>query len=368
MRTKKSGAKFSTIVEIGEQLRKKSQETGVKYLYLNRGVPSVVNIDLSKIIPQIDFNAAEMQVYPPNNGFVSLKNAINKVFFHNKASTDNIIITTGGMTALNLIFQNLDVQNIYLPKYFWGCYVNIMKIYGIKYFTYNNFSDLRNNLKNLKNSAVIICDPNNPVGNKYDDNELLNLIKLLNDNEAVIIWDGPYRRIFYEEEADNFYENLLCYDNVVIAESFSKSIGLSGQRIGFAHAANKEFNDELAIRLLYGTNGTNTFSQILVEKILTTSEGITAGKNFRKKTIEEINKNIEYLIRRKLLLENLYIDAKPIGIFVILNKSFDELLKYNIASVPLTYFTLEKEEAGNYARINIAVSNKEFVEYFDRIK
>lgn len=368
MRTKKCGAKFSAIVGIGEDLRKKSQQSGIKYLYLNRGIPAVVNIDLTALIPQINFNSPEMQVYPPNNGRAPLKQAINRVFFHNKANPENIIITNGGMCAIDLIYQNLDVQDIYIPKYYWGCYVNIMNIRGIKYVTYENLNYLRDNLKNLKNSAVTICDPNNPVGNKYDDNELLDLVKLLNDNETAVVWDGPYRRVFYEEETDNFYENLLQYDNVVIAESFSKSIGLSGQRLGFVHTNNKEFNDELAIRLQYATNGINTFSQILVEKILTTPEGIAAGKDFRKKTTEDIYKNIEYLIKHKLLLEELYTDSMPIGIFVIVNKSFDELLKYNIASVPLTYFTLNKEEGEKYARINIAVPNKEFVEYFDRME
>jgi len=46
MEINKSSAKYSAIVGIGEKLKKKSIETGQEFLYLNRGINQVVNIDL----------------------------------------------------------------------------------------------------------------------------------------------------------------------------------------------------------------------------------------------------------------------------------------------------------------------------------
>ena len=196
---------------------------------------------------------------------------------------------------------------------------------------------------------------------------LLEMVSELNDNGTTIIWDSPYRKLFYEEN-DNFYAQLKEFNNVIIIESFSKSIGLSGQRLGFVHTTNAEFNKELNINLLYATNGINAFAQVLVEKILNSKEGQKAAKAFRKKTIEEMKINIEYLRNKKLLAEEFYTNSSPVGIFVLVNKSEAELLKYKIGSVGLYYFTQTNKKLGeNYARLCIAVPHKELKSYFDKI-
>ena len=73
---------------------------------------------------------------------------------------------------------------------------------------------------------------------------------------------------------------LLNFKNVILLESFSKFLGLSGQRIGFLHSNNKDFNKEFKIQLLYATNGTNAFAQHLVYELLTSNEGKKAVNDF----------------------------------------------------------------------------------------
>ena len=365
MKTKHSGAKYSAIVGIGEKLSKLEKTTGNKYLKLNRGLPSVTNIDLSEIIPLIDLNSTRIKVYPQNSGLPELKSAINKSFFNNEIEEENVFVTAGGMNALDLIFKTLDCEKVFLPEFYWGAYANIMKINKVENDTYFSFDELKD-FKH-ENSAVIICDPNNPIGNKYDDKMLLELVENLNNNNVTVIWDSPYRKLFYEE-GDNFYSKLSKFENVIIAESFSKSIGLSGQRLGFVHSLNKEFNTEFNINLLYVTNGINAFAQVLVENILVTPQGKTAAKNFRSKTIEDMNKNIGLLRSKGLLAEHFYQDSTPVGIFVIVNKSEEELLESKIGSVGLSYFTkTSKDFAKEYSRICIAVPSNEFKIYFDKL-
>ncbi len=362
MLTKHSGAKYSAIVGIGEKLYELEKTTGQKYLKLNRGVPSVTNIDLTEIIPLIDFNSNKVQVYPVNTGLPELKSAINKSFFQDKTNVDNIIVTAGGMNALDLVFKTIDVKKVIIPEFFWGAYSNIMKINNVEYGTYFSFDELLKN--DYEGCAVIFCDPNNPIGNKYDDNMLLEIVEELNSKNITVIWDSPYRKLFYEEE-DNFYAKLSKFNNVIIAESFSKSIGLSGQRLGFIHSNNKEFNTEVGINILYANNGINGFAQILVEKLLATPEGINSAKKFRKHTIGEMNMNILLLQKKGLLADEFYKNSSPVGIFAIVNKSEEELLEYRIGSVGLPYFTkTSKEFAKDFSRICIAVPHKDFKEYF----
>jgi len=366
MQIRKSGAKYSAIVGIGERIRKQSVETGEEYLLLNRGVNAVCNIDLDSIVEDVDFNSNAMQVYPPSQGRQELREAINQHYFDNKSSLANINVSGGGMSALDLTFQTVDVEQILLPEYYWGSYFQVMTIREIEPGTYTHFNDLLDRLPEIKNSAVIICDPNNPIGNKVEDDELFKIIQVLNDNGTTVIVDCPYRRIFCDKE-DLFYQNLLDFENVIIVESFSKSIGLSGQRLGFIHSVNTEFNSELGIRLMYATNGINAFSQILVANLLNSEKGEVSRKQFKEITVKGIDDNIKFLEDKGLLASEFYTKSKAIGIFVILNKSEEELLEKRIGSVSLSYFTkTQKDKAAQYARICVSVPPEEFKTFFDK--
>lgn len=76
MRINLSKATFSSIVGIGQKVKKAAKETGNHYLELNRGVNSVVGIDLTEIQKLIDFNSKEFQLYAPNLGIDSLRKSI----------------------------------------------------------------------------------------------------------------------------------------------------------------------------------------------------------------------------------------------------------------------------------------------------
>jgi len=368
LKIKKSGAKYSAIISIGENLRKLSTEQNLEYLLLNRGINAVVNINTDFLIPKIDFNSNEIQVYPAVKGRVSLRKAINQTYFFDSSSSENVFITNGGTGALELIFKTIDSKKVVLPHLYWGTYLNVLKINHINFDFYNSLQFLRENAADFQDSAVIICDPNNPSGSKYNDAELIETIAILDRAGAVVIVDSPYRRLFVDWNNDTFFQQLLEFENLIICESFSKSIGLSGQRIGFVHSLNRDFMDELAINLLYTTNGVNNFAQLLVELILTTEEGKKAALDFRNITIEEIKKNIQFLEQNKLIAREFYTNTLPLGIFVIVNKSYNELLQFKIGSVPMKYFTqIADLKIDNYSRICVSVPHDKFIVFFNEM-
>ena len=128
MKINKSGAKFSAIVQIGQDLREQSKMTDNEYLFLNRGINQVENIDLSELIPFIDFNSDSIQHYPHSKGLLSLRKAINNEFFGGKTNKENIFITGGGMHALYLVFQSLGIKKVFSHSFYWGAYANVLKI------------------------------------------------------------------------------------------------------------------------------------------------------------------------------------------------------------------------------------------------
>ena len=363
MKINKSGATYSKITAIGEKIKKLEKESGKKYLYLNQGVNAVCNIDLTEVVKLIDFNSRDIQVYQPMKGRPLLKQAINKHYFNNKTTTENILVTSGGMSGLDIVFQSIDVNKIYLPQYFWGSYMNIIKVRNLEGDYYFDFAELENNIEKYTNSAVVICDPNNPIGDKFNDEKLIALITKLNNVGSTVIIDSPYRKVFLDD--DKLYETIYNLENVIIIESFSKSVGLSGQRIGFVHTTNQELNDELAIKLMYASNGVNGFAQNLVEKLFTTEIGLKAINDFRVTTTTDIKKNIDFLKNKGLLATEFYKNSEPKGIFTVVNLSEKQLLEKRIASVSLSFFTrLNKEEADKYARICVSVPHNEFVQFF----
>ena len=367
MKINKSGAGLSAIVTIAGQIRALSRETGKEYLPLNRGVNAVCPIDLSEVVKSIDFNTYDIQAYPPALGRPDLKEAINKVYFGNKAAVENIVVTGGSTTGLDITFQLLEVEKIYIPSYYWTTYDEIAIIRNKQNDVYTDYDELKENPAKLKKSAVVICDPGNPIGDKYEDEQLLELIRLLHHNGTIVILDSPYRRLFYDD-SDIFYQEIMNLENVIIIESFSKSVGLSGQRIGFIHSLNSDFNDEFGVRLVAATNGINTFAQILVQKLLTDEQGVKAVNDFKGKTVNDIRLNIRYLEKNHLLAQQFYRKSKPMGIFVVVNKSEEELLKHFIGSVSLHYFTrTHQTEAKRFARICVSVPHEKFRAFFARI-
>lgn len=370
MKINPSKVTFSSIVGIGQKVTKAEKETGEEYLHLNRGVNAVTNINLSGVIKNIDPNTKEYQVYAPNLGMEKLRRSIVEEYFPSE-STDaftNVTIMPGGMPGLDLIIQTLNVDNIIFPKFYWGSYSKMATIRGKSFSFYDKLSELDESLLN-HNTCVFICDPNNPTGIKLDDEELYQDIKKLNSLGVTIIFDSPYRKLFnlFIYKMDLF-DRISNMSNVIVCESFSKSLGISGARLGFVWCNNKEFNAELNIRILYEFNGVCSISQLLVNELLTSDEGRKAVREFREITGEHIFKNIKYLQDNGLLVKEIYGDDIPRGMFAIINMGEDFLFKNKIGAVGLDKFVHhDKDMYSSYSRICLSVPHDKFVKFFDNI-
>lgn len=364
-----SNATFSSIVGIGQKVKKAAKESGETYLELNRGVNAVTEIDLTNVMNQIDFNSKEFQVYAPNLGIESFRKSIVKEYFpsfvNSEGFENNIAITPGGMPALDLVIQLLNVENIYFPKFYWGSYSKMATIRQ-KSFSFYDTLDSFDMSKMNESSCIFVCDPNNPTGVKIDDEELFRNLYKLSMTGAIIIFDSPYRKLFYE---DNFFDRVAQLDNVIVTESFSKWIGLSGLRMGFIFCKDKDFNSELNIRLLYEFNAVASPSQMIVEKVISTHEGKEAHSTFRRITTENIKKNIDYLKERGLLVKEIYGEGQPMGIFAVINKSEDYLFQHKIGAVGLDKFVYhDKDFWSSYARICVSVDHNLFKKFLINVK
>ena len=358
MNVNTSPVTYSSIVEIGELAAKLEKETGDKYLKLHRGVMDVTTIDLNSFAQSIDFNQKRIQQYGGNDGDATLIETI-KNKFHLK--NHYVMTVPGGMATLDVVINSLSDKTFWVPKYHWGSWNKILTIHGKEIKTFDDF-----NIKDVSvgEGVVMLCYPSNPTGYAPKFEDLKSFADVCKERNQTLILDLPYYYLF-NEMSDKIYE--LYSDNVIILSSFSKSVGLSGLRIGYIATKNKELYETMKIRSLYKYNSISTAPQEIINQLFTSNLGQTAFDNYRRKTKEHVTKNIKYLSDNGLLFDE-YTDI-PTGPFAIINITFEELLKNKISSVPLNKFTYKnnEEKLKSVSRISVSVDHELFKEYFDKV-
>ena len=174
-----------------------------------------------------------------------LPTSINKKFDTN-FSEKNIVMTVGAAGGLNVIFKTLlnpeDEVVVFAP--YFGEYRSYAANYDGKLVVIvPNTIDFQPNLDEFKSKitdktkAVIINSPNNPTGVVYSEETIIRLTNILKEKQKelgtdiYIISDEPYRELVY----DNIEVPYLTkyYDNTVVGYSYSKSLSLPGERIGY---------------------------------------------------------------------------------------------------------------------------------------
>ena len=366
MEIRPTGAPISTIIEIGNKARKHQEQTKQSNLLLHAGINSVTQIDINQLVQNIDFNTATLQNYPGSAGRLDFREAINRYYFGDKADPTNILVTAGGTNGLYVAFKTLNISHILTPKFYWGTYKMLSIVNRLQHKVYSDFDELLKIAPKLDHTAVIISDPGNPMGDKTEDALLLEIINKLDSLGIPVIFDAPYRYLFVNEN-DILYRRLISLENVIINESFSKSIGLSGYRTGFLHNSNPLFIREAAKNILYCSNGVNVVGQEIIKLLLSTPQGRIAMDKYKSETVEHVAKNIAWLKQHNLLATDIYGNSQPIGIYAVINIDAGELEKYGIFGVPLTYFTADPAEVSGLTRICVSTRHDTFVQFFDPI-
>lgn len=143
--------------------------------------------------------------------------------------------------------------------------------------------------------AILINSPNNPSGIVYSTETITRLAQILSEkqeeygHDIYLISDEPYREIVFEGTDSPFISKF--YDNTICCYSFSKSLSLPGERIGYVAVNPKCKDAELIINMcgqvsrFTGHNCPSSLIQLGVAKVLDETSDLS---------IYEKNKNILY--------------------------------------------------------------------------
>ena len=289
-------------------------------------------------------------IYMPNAGFPETRQAIaENVSLEQGVNVppDKVMMTCGAAGAINIIFKTLlnSGEEVILFTPYFAEYFFYVDNSGGKPVLVPTSSDFSIDIKELASSitsrtrAVLINSPNNPTGKVYSQSNLKDLADLLRQKSQeygkpiYLVSDEPYKKIVYDGITVPAIFPL--YQNSFIATSYSKSLSLAGERIGYiaAHPEIEKVEEImdgliLCIRILGFVN-----APALMQRVITRVVGLACDAN-------------EYKRKRDLLCEGLaqcgYQFYKPQGAFYLFPRSLmendiqfvKELQKQKILTVP----------------------------------
>ncbi|WP_194609502.1 pyridoxal phosphate-dependent aminotransferase [Clostridium vitabionis] len=237
--------------EEGKEMAKKyGRENVYDFSLGNPSVPAPeeVNQAIRDVLDEED--SLFVHGYMSNSGYEDVRADIAASLnrrFGTAYAAKNLIMTVGAASALNIILKSIldpgDEVITFAP--FFVEYGNYVRNYDGKLVVLPPASaDFQPDLAGLakavtpKTKAVIINTPNNPTGVIYSAESLRGMGDVLREKERefgtdiLIISDEPYRELAYDGCSVPWVPDF--YENTVVCYSYSKSLSLPGERIGYA--------------------------------------------------------------------------------------------------------------------------------------
>ena len=166
--------------------------------------------------------------------------------FNACCTEENIIMTSGAAGALNSSLYTLvdpGDEVIVLAPYYPAYTSFITNFSGRQVTSYPKLPEFTPDLEDLESKinsrtkAVIVNSPNNPSGVVYDKNTVRCISELLKRKQhelghtIYVISDEPYRELLFNDQSPVWWPDF--YENTIVIYSFSKSLSIPGERIGY---------------------------------------------------------------------------------------------------------------------------------------
>ena len=245
---------------------RKMFEDGIK-LKKEYGAENVFDFSLGNpnVLPPSSFKKALAETvqktkehgYMPNAGYLETREAVASFLTKEnnlKIPASNVVMTCGAGGALNVVFKSIlnpDDEVITVAPFFveYRFYVDnyngVLKVASLKKDFSLDIAEIEKNITE-KTKAILINSPNNPTGKVYSKSDLDELAFMLLKkqkelNQTIyLISDEPYNKIVYDNAiVPNIFE---AYKNSIVVTSYSKTMSIPGERIGYI-AVHPELSD-----------------------------------------------------------------------------------------------------------------------------
>ena len=302
---------------------------------------------------------------PPGN--FALRQWIAQRYCMQGIQTDpsDIVITSGGLDALNLSLQALTHSGEYIllqQTVFYGAWQAAERL-GLKVITIPEHPEFGIDLEALeqaiKNYPIKVCllmlNTQNPIGFTVPDETKIKLANILKEHQIYLIEDDVYEELYYEHKKP-LSMKYLDQDNLILhCSSFSKTLG-AGFRVGWVYAG--KFSEKIQHIQLMSTLSANSFIQNALVEYLAHRHYDQHIKNLRA-SLERHKKAFHAFLEKNLPI-GCKVHYYPSGYFlwIELPKTLDsmqiyqDLLTQNISIAPSHLFNANFAKDNHHLRIN----------------
>lgn len=301
----------SIIREFAQYASKRAAEIGAEnvfnYTIGNPSVPTTDDFNKGLIDLIQNEDSLALHGYSPTLTIYSVRKAVAESLnrrFGMEYVPEDIFMTSGAAGALAHAIRCVTEPGDevitfapYFPEYV--PYVDgtgaVLKVVPADITSFQINFDAFLEMMNPNVQAILINSPNNPSGIVYSTETITRLAQILSEkqeeygHDIYLISDEPYREIVFEGTDSPFISKF--YDNTICCYSFSKSLSLPGERIGYVAVNPKCKDAELIINMcgqvsrFTGHNCPSSLIQLGVAKVLDETSDLS---------IYEKNKNILY--------------------------------------------------------------------------
>lgn len=218
---------------------KKEEAKGKKMIYLNIGDPPLYGFESFKIIAERVKSALDENYkgYAPSEGDEELREDIAKI---EKCKPDDIFVVAGLTEGIDFFFHSFIGfgEKVLLPNPSYSLYLSKAKQFEGDTVFYRHDSDGQIDIANLSKKiegakAMIIINPNNPLGSVYSEKNLSEVVKLCAEYDVPIFYDGSYDQLIFDGKIIDFRKIAKGKVQFIYGSSLSKVFNNPGARIGW---------------------------------------------------------------------------------------------------------------------------------------
>ena len=281
-----------------------ASKKGKTIYYLNIGQPDIKTPIIA--LDAVKMHSLDVLAYTRSEGSEAYRKKIAIYYSKHQINVEpqDIIVTTGGSEALLFAFGSvMDVDDeIIIPEPFYANYNGLSTASGVNIVPVNskiedNFAlppiEEFEKLITPKTKAILICNPGNPTGYLYSEEEIKKLAAIVIKHDLFLIADEVYREFTYD---GNSHYSILQEENLkehaIIIDSVSKRYSMCGARIGCLVTKNKDVL-QTALKFAQARLSPPTLAQIASEAALETPQSY----------FDDVK--TEYVGRRNVLIEEL---------------------------------------------------------------
>ncbi|MBK5192137.1 MAG: pyridoxal phosphate-dependent aminotransferase [Flavobacteriaceae bacterium] len=338
---------------------------GRKIYQLNIGQPDIKTP--KQALDAVRNHDIEVLSYSHSAGFASYRKKLAAYYSKRNipVNREEIIITTGGSEALLFAMGTIaDAgDEIIIPEPFYANYNGFATSSGVKIVPVESKIETNFALPPIKEfeklitpktKAILICNPGNPTGYLYTEEEIKQLAEIAIKYDIFLVADEVYREFAYDG-AKHFSIMSIpgLENNAIMIDSVSKQYSMCGARIGCLVSRNKEVI-ATAMKFAQARLSPPTFAQIASEAALSTPQ------SYFDEVIEEYTSRRNLLVSGLEAIEGVTV-ARPNGAFYCIAalpvKNADDFAKWLLEEFQLDNETvMVAPAAGFYSTPNTGLN------------